>query len=85
MMCFRARGLLSAQLDGQLDPGKRESVERHVRDCVACGKRASGLSGVRSLLRSIEDDGDGLPEIPGLAGKVLEASRKPPPALAPKP
>jgi anti-sigma factor RsiW len=48
---------LQAYLDGELAPGRRQEVERHLADCADCRRE---LTALRELWRQV----DGLPPMP---------------------
>lgn len=44
---------LSAYLDGELAPGERQAVERHLGRCPRCAARLENLGRLRGALRSL--------------------------------
>jgi anti-sigma factor RsiW len=71
MKCDRARGLLSAALDGELEPAESEALDRHLAGCPACAAERDRLSAVRTAFRALT------PAAPpcDLAGAVMERIR----------
>jgi len=53
MMHIRASRRLSAYLDGELAPGERLAVERHLGCCPRCAARLQDLGRLRGALRSL--------------------------------
>ncbi len=51
--CETAEPLLSAWLDGALEPWERAAVEDHVRRCPECLAELEELAATRALLRSL--------------------------------
>ncbi len=45
--------LLSAYLDGELDPGEQRTVLDHLGGCAACQAELGGLDAARSAVRSL--------------------------------
>jgi len=43
MRCCQARRFISAYLDGELDPRRRESLESHLASCEACSARLAKM------------------------------------------
>jgi anti-sigma factor RsiW len=71
MKCDRARGLLSAALDGELEPAESEALDRHLAACPACAAERGRLAAVRTAFRTLT------PAAPprDLAGAVMERIR----------
>ncbi|MCP4249922.1 MAG: hypothetical protein GY778_23000 [bacterium] len=46
MRCTRARNLISADLDGELDAVRSEDMRAHLEACAACRTFAAGLDGL---------------------------------------
>ncbi|MBN2495685.1 MAG: zf-HC2 domain-containing protein [Deltaproteobacteria bacterium] len=70
MRCRRARKLLSAYLDRELEPRRRERLETHLTQCQACAAALEQLSAQSEALA------DALPAPavpPALRGRVLAA------------
>lgn len=63
-----ADDLLSAHLDGELDPATDAWVVQHVADCPACRRAASELAAARAILRSLPTV-DGAPVIEGFLAR----------------
>lgn len=72
MKCERARGRLSAWLDGELTPAAAEALEEHLAACPGCAAERERLAAVRDAFRSLT------PAAPpaDLAGAVLERIRE---------
>ena len=51
MSCQRITRMLSAFQDGELDPGRRQEVERHLAGCAACRREWEGLQELDRRLR----------------------------------
>lgn len=51
--CDAAEPLLSAWLDGALDPGEHADVAAHLRACLDCRVEVGGLARARAALRSL--------------------------------
>lgn len=51
--CREARELLSDYVDGELDPGRQQIVERHLRWCPKCGRTAQNLSRTIAALHQL--------------------------------
>lgn len=54
MICRDFPLLYSAQLDGHADERDQLALQRHLRECVACRRRAAELRSLRSELRALE-------------------------------
>ena len=50
MTCVQARSLFSAYLDGAITGKQMFSLDRHLQDCVLCGREYASLRGTQSLL-----------------------------------
>lgn len=46
--------LYSAQVDGHADEREQMALQRHLRECAGCRRRAAELRGLRSELRALE-------------------------------
>ena len=44
------REILSAMIDGELDPGERRYVHEHLRDCAACREAAEEFSHIHGIV-----------------------------------
>jgi len=55
MRCWRARRLVSAYLDKELEVAARESVEAHLAACPTCPPLYASLVGVRAALGGMRD------------------------------
>ena len=53
MKCDRAHGLLSAALDGELEPAETEALDRHLAACPACAAERDRLAAVRTAFRAL--------------------------------
>ena len=53
MTCWQARRVLAAYHDGELEPGKTERLEAHIRTCPHCQRESAQLRQMRLLLRSL--------------------------------
>ena len=51
MSCQRITRMLSAYQDSELDPGRRQEVERHLRGCAACRSEWNELLELEQRLR----------------------------------
>jgi anti-sigma factor RsiW len=49
--CHEVEGLLSAYLDGELEPGVSTSVRDHVNGCAACRQRLANLESIGRMVR----------------------------------
>jgi hypothetical protein len=54
MICREFSLLYSAQVDGRADEREQVALQRHLRDCAGCRRRAAELRGLRSELRALE-------------------------------
>ncbi len=52
MNCNEAGVLVAAHADGELDGLRRHSIEKHLRDCVACAAKYRALLSLRSRVRA---------------------------------
>lgn len=63
--CGRTRRLLGSYLDGQLEPGPRSEVERHLASCFACTgtlmKARRGREAFNRVLRDTLAEGNAAP------------------------
>lgn len=78
LRCWEARGRVSGYLDGELEPGERAIVERHLESCPTCPPLYASLVGVKDRLGDLRDPDTVLP--PGLADRIrerLDAGREP--------
>jgi anti-sigma factor RsiW len=62
------RELISAHLDGELDPVAEARVAAHLESCPACAAELEDVAAARQSIRS-------LPEPPGAAGALAGARR----------
>lgn len=69
MQCQEVQELLSAYLDGMLDPSEREAAGRHLEQCPACRSELEELKTVVDLVRD-------LPPVDPPAGFRQELRRK---------
>lgn len=53
MQCQEIQDLLSAYLDGMLDPSLKDSTDRHLRECPACRAEFDDLKMVVGLVRDL--------------------------------
>jgi anti-sigma factor RsiW len=68
MTCHDIQSLISARLDGELDPGRERTLQQHLDACPACRRLAGALAAADAAL-------DALPEpepAPGFAGRVMD-------------
>lgn len=76
MTCEESRSLLEALVDGELDSETRESVTRHLDDCVACQEEAQRFfdlaAEARENLGPVEPARD---LWPGIAGHIASTQR----------
>jgi len=56
MNCEEVSRRLSAYLDGELPPAEAEQVERHLRDCPACGREYAELRQAAELLAGLPQE-----------------------------
>jgi hypothetical protein len=54
MNCLEFPLLYSAQLDGHADEREQLALQRHLRQCQECRRRAAGMRGLQSELRALE-------------------------------
>jgi hypothetical protein len=76
MTHLELENLASEYLEGQLDGVRRETVEAHLRDCVACRELMGDLQRAMALCQAAED----LEPAPWLISKIMLATvgeRKP--------
>jgi len=66
-----ARELLLDLSYGELEPGLRSQVERHVAACTECEAELEGLAGTRAAARLLRDPGP-----PGGREELVEAARR---------
>jgi hypothetical protein len=50
--CDETRGLLSAELDGELPAAESEAVHAHLGSCADCGRQSALLRGTRDAFRA---------------------------------
>jgi RNA polymerase sigma-70 factor (ECF subfamily) len=55
LRCWRARRLVSAYLDGELDEATRRAVEGHLASCPTCPPLYAALVGVQATLGGLRD------------------------------
>ena len=66
--CPEPRDLLSAYLDGELDPATRQTIARHLEECARC---RADVEGQRQVKRFLAPGAALAPPVPaGLAGRV---------------
>ena len=78
--CPEPRDLLSAYLDGELDPATRQTIARHLEECARC---RADVEGQRQVKRFLAPGAALAPPVPaGLAGRVRARAfaGAPPPA-----
>ncbi|MFW6126173.1 MAG: anti-sigma factor family protein [Chloroflexota bacterium] len=51
--CKKVKGMLSPYMDGQLNPGEVDKVERHLRQCDTCRRELDSLEQAAGLLRQV--------------------------------
>lgn len=73
MACERWREMLSAQLDGEDDPGDRPLVEEHLAGCAGCRGWLDQAATVNRLTRT-----GVVTEVPDLSAAILAALPPPP-------
>lgn len=72
MRCNGVRRKLGAYEDGELGPGARADVDRHLESCEGCREALARLRSVGSLL-----EGAQLPPVPeGFASRVMTEARR---------
>lgn len=85
-MCYDEAELL-AYLDGELEPGERERIAAHLRDCPDCADRLSSLTEERAVaeeaLSRLEPRGDlvAMPAAPAATAPAAAASAARPPRV----
>jgi len=67
MRCGRAQKLLTAAVDGELTPGRRAALDRHLAGCGAC--RAE-----RAATQTVLDALDALPMVAAVSGALEQAT-----------
>lgn len=55
MRCWRARRLVSAYMDGELQPEPRAGVEQHLASCPTCPPLYASLVGIRAAMGGLRD------------------------------
>lgn len=55
MRCWRARRLVSAYMDGELEPESRAGVEAHLASCPTCPPLYASLVGIRVAMGGLRD------------------------------
>jgi len=55
MRCWRARRLVSAYMDGELEEEPRAGVEQHLASCPTCPPLYASLVGVRAAMGGLRD------------------------------
>ena len=55
MRCWRARRLVSAYMDDELDPAPKASVEEHLASCPTCPPLYASLVGIRAAMGGLRD------------------------------
>ncbi len=53
--CGKVRELLSAYLDGELDPATRAAVEEHLRECGPCGAELEELKAASAFVQDLPE------------------------------
>lgn len=55
MRCWKARRLVSAYMDGELEPEARSGVEQHLGNCPTCPPLYASLVGIRAAMGGLRD------------------------------
>jgi anti-sigma factor RsiW len=71
MRCYRARRWLSAYIDDEIDPRRREALEAHIAGCEACSAELRRLKEHWEAL--VEGDRAPPPPPSDLWGQILES------------
>jgi anti-sigma factor RsiW len=53
--CAAMRGLVGAAIDGELDPGRRQALERHMQSCASCRAAHEAQSALSAVVRESAD------------------------------
>jgi anti-sigma factor RsiW len=53
--CTELRGLVGARVDGELDPVRREALDRHLQSCAACRAAHAAQSALSAAVRASAD------------------------------
>ncbi|MDZ7270361.1 MAG: zf-HC2 domain-containing protein [candidate division KSB1 bacterium] len=53
MKCEKARPLMMALLDGEIEEKERHALERHLQTCYACAKELEGFRELRQLTEGV--------------------------------
>ncbi|MDZ7337396.1 MAG: zf-HC2 domain-containing protein [candidate division KSB1 bacterium] len=53
MKCEKARPLMMALLDGEIEEKERHALERHLQRCYACAKELEGFRELRQLTEGV--------------------------------
>ena len=76
MSCEEIRPILEAFVNGEIAPGKREDVARHLDSCVSCQREAQGLFALAAEARETLGPVEPARDLwPGVARRIASAQR----------
>ena len=75
MMCHEAREWVPQLLDGELEPGQRQQIERHLQGCANCAEAFDRAAVLREKIRGDAPYFNAPEELTGRVRKALRVSK----------